>query len=332
LTDVLEIYLSRRRLSKESAYLYRLAARRWAEATGDPPLCELRLSEALAFPGYLAESGRAQASIARDMRHVQMLLNFAGPKNGRRSGPWDLGLFGFTPIYLRGKLQGLWPRSAPQLSESRRRENDPEGTSRPIWTPEQRRAVWEACRYARRPRLDEVSACQWWRCALDVATGSGLRRRTILALERSWLREASPGQWILDIPAWAVKSRRRTLIYANRLVRDAIAAMPTGDIVFPWPYRIRGEEPNWRPLHEEFQRIMNCAGLPAEARRGAGFHSCRRVAGDYLYCRDPAVARETLGHASEWVTRAHYTQAVSRALAGARVLEEFAEAELRGRS
>lgn len=325
LSDVLEVYLAFRRPADPGPYS--LAVRRWAEATGDPPLSGLQPHHVAQFISYLANLGLSHATVRRDVRHAQALMNFAGPRNGRgRSGPWELGLYGFVPIRAGG-VHGLWPRSAPELPRPAG-PKEVEGTARPVWTADQRRAVWLACAVAERPRLAEVSACQWWRSALDVATGAGLRRRTILALERTWLQEVSPGVWVLDIPGRAMKSGRRTIIYASRLVREAIVAMPTGDVVFPWPYRVHGTRPNWNLLHKEFQRIMQAAGLPAQARRGAGFHSCRRATGDWLYCRDPAAARDTLGHASEVVTRAHYTQAISRALAAAPHLEQLAELEL----
>jgi hypothetical protein len=315
LSEFLPVYVARRDLRRSEKRPLTAATRnslagavrRWIEYTGDPPLRAIPDGGYCDdFLGGLMARGIARETIRKECRQIQSLLDLAGPRGpGNKHGPVEFGLFGSD----QGRT-----RSAPAIDIP-----FPEGhAEKSFWSSADADAFRAACCWARRPRLQNCPAAVWWLAAIDVVQGTGIRRRTLLALQRDWL---DVDRRLLDLPGSAVKSGRRTVIYASRLVREAIARMPVGfsdKTVFPWPYTVG-------LIHVEFRRILSFSMVPQAKREKAGFHCLRRGLGDQLAARDRQTAQGALGHADWTTTREHYTQAATQALATGPALEQLAE-------
>ncbi len=307
-------------LSHDHQELLELVGRQWATATTDPYLYDCTERHCDLYLNWLRGRKLALETIRTRCRYCRILLHFARPQGEYQlvMPEWPFGLYGF--YCLQSLPLPPQPRNEPRMVSPASGDRD----ERPCWGREELSLFLKVCDQAKYPTGEGFSPEQWWRSILDVAAGTGLRRRTLWLLQRSWF---SPDGTILTVPADSIKSRRRTVIYCSDLVRRAVAAMPTGERVFPLPASIAAPG----LVHKEFRRLTALTEIPESRRYRAGFHSFRRGLGDRLWIEDPQDAKETLGHRSEVTTREHYSNMVRRAQAAGQSLETVAAEILAGR-
>lgn len=266
----------------ETLRAYKESVAHWAALTGDPPLGRISpktLSQFIAglaeLPGKKAGSKMAKATIAKHVRHVQPILDCAGPENkDNRAG---VGALEKTPYFQRVKV----PKQPP----------------RPEFSLEELGQLLDACSIAARPKIAHLTATAWWQALIVVIYNTGLRIGSCLDLRYDWIRTDGATGWAAIVPE-AIKHEQGRDVPLNSAAVSAMQTIRTSrDLVFPWDCRRRH-------LDDVFQSIKKAAGLPPAD--GRMFHAIRRLTSSQLAKQGPGVAQFVLGHAGLSTTKAHY--------------------------
>lgn len=255
----------------------------WAQATGDPPLKHLDDRDCDRFLTQIGE-GLSPNTVRKHARHVQHLLDWAGPRSrSNRRPPADDGLYGDDQ---RGR-----PRPAPYIEPPCEQYNGP----RPGWTVAEMDAILAACPSATRPRY-AADRTLWWRAFFTFAWNTGLRAESATLFAPAH----RDGEWA-NLPAAIMKRRRHGhRLYLNRHARAALNLVEPPDPATPyfaWPGSY-----SW--FYATVREISQQA-LPVD--RQLGTHACRRSLITWLMQRNPAVAKLMAGHCGRDVTLRHYT-------------------------
>ena len=258
---------------------YEGAIRQWVMLTRDPPLEEIDVEVLAGFRDTLGTLGgksplsrMSPNTIRKILRHVQTVLNKAGPADFRNRDA--AGLIDRVPWIRPPRMEERIPR---------------------IVTPGQFDAVYEAARNMDVPRVDGIDAASWWRALLAVTYNTGLRRGTLFTTKMehvNWEREC------LSLPARHMKSRRPQIVHLNPTALEHLQTIRTDrELVFPWPH-------SWRDYDRGFHRLQDLAGIPAADH--FGLHSIRKTLATMLWEESPGAAQFALGHLSAETTRRHY--------------------------
>lgn len=276
---------------------YRTAMRFWIRYTWDPPL---RLIDNLACAAFVEEDLAAETAgrtgvrspntVRKHCTALQMVLNLAGPQTKQHpQAASAYGLFGEDP-YGR-------PRQVPWFQKPPEREKPPDD----VLAIEEIERLLGACPRAVKPVVPECSAWKWWDSFIRFDYNTGLRRRGMLQFRRSWVKRQ--GDWgRIELPGRASKKGRPKLIFASPAALAIMDAMPTGDLVFPWPQSLVS-------FNRYRKKLWQMAGLPPDRK----LHSLRKAIGSELFSLDPKAAQLQLGHESESTTRRSYASAAARA-------------------
>ncbi len=143
---------------------YAEALRLWSQFS-DAELEAISTATLADFKAHLARRpGRngpcSPATVNKHLRHVQAVLNKAGP-----AGPGNRDALGLLPTIpwtkpLRAPLRA--PRHIP---------------------PDELARIYHACRHAKHPRLPHTSAKNWWQALVVVLYNTASRKGAVLALE-----------------------------------------------------------------------------------------------------------------------------------------------------
>ena len=268
------------------------ALRRWRFATGDPPVVNIdnqllrRYRDFLtACRGQEPGSKASPTTVRNGLIYIGRLLRKAGPPGLGNQDAADL-----VPKVPWVKL----PRETPKVPT--------------IVSVDQINAVYRQAAMMAIPSDPGIDPAAWWRALLVFAWNTGLRRRSIFALQWEWLDE--PGQRFV-LPPSAMKSARGAVVYCSAVVLDHLDAIRPADNsgpVFPWPYHLTH-------FGTAFHRLQYDAGIPRQNH--FGLHAIRRTLATRLYEVNPGAAQLALGHTNDAVTREHYVRGpeiIARAL------------------
>lgn len=268
----------------------RMVTKFWRLLTGDPPLSKIdapmlrNFTEAIGRTrGIRSCTRKSVNTVASYLTILQAILLKAGPP-----GPHNRDAAGIlaNPPWIRP------PRKVPM--------------PRTVVADEDFQAVYDATAIMDIPAVRGVKAAGWWKALLITSADTGLRARSLFALE--WSHVDLVGRQFV-LPPSTVKSRRTLVVPLTEVVVEHLRRFGVREgKVFAWPYVQRYF---WTVL----QRLEKAAGIPRE--RWFGTHTLRRTLATRLYEISPSAARLMLGHTAEEITRTHYvepTAIIKRAL------------------
>jgi integrase len=149
----------------------------------------------------------------------------------------------------------------------------------------------------------KATRAEWWTAVLNCAYWTGLRRSSILRIQRSHL-DLDTG-W-LSIPSRNMKTKRakrcRLAPTAIAAVERLVAKLPRREQLIFLPHPTLGH------LNRPFDEILSLAGVPLSRRRGMNrFHKIRRTAATAAYeAGGIAAASALLDHSDPRTTFRHY--------------------------
>lgn len=270
-----------------------IALRHWAAITRDPPLDEITRETGQAFLEGMKERKWRGEKIKRNtirkvIRHVQFILDYAGPPPRRERD--CLGLIDHSPYLPRPKGTRKEPTTYLVTEVGQ---------------------LLESTAYARQAaNLGGVPAETWWRALITFIYNTALRADTVLEITWEMVgRERS--NW-LKVPAEIFKGGEfEESFYLNRWASDAIAAVrrpaaPTQRI-FNWD--------GWPDTRSWFYACLRGftakSGLPMH-RQALRLHGLRRTLLTWITTQSvpgvPAgvIASLVAAHHGGNVTRDHY--------------------------
>lgn len=271
-------------LNRRTIVEYELSVRYWEAAVGPIGINAITRSHVDMYRRYVASlpgrRGRETISPYTIRKHVtnlrRLLVAASEPSYTGRYGPYGESLIRSAPVVPTPRV----PRRRPK----------------PTYSVDEVRRMLAAATSQRRPRLPGTTPAEWWRTILLTACYTGLRRGTLLALRKSWVK----GDRLL-IPAEAIKGHWSDLVVAltpdvSTAIR-AIRGVP-GDMVFGW-------QTDTRNLNRHLRAIYDRAGLDPE--RWYAWHGFRRyVASELTRVAGVETASRMLGHTHLSTTRQHY--------------------------
>lgn len=286
---------------KQTLAEYRSIVNLWAELTGDPPLAKIRsrtLSEFveadLLRPGKEPDATISPNTVRKHCTHLQMVLNLAGPRC--RDYPDAAKLYGLFGSDRYGR-----PRQPPLFRKPPERDKLPTDA----FTLDEVCQWLAVCDQATRPRVSSCRPPAWWRSLILFLYNSGVRIGAAIALRREWIHEHEAGWGWLELPPEAQKGSRPALVYLSPFALEALKAIPTVGLVYPWPHTAKH-------LHHVRRQMLAEAGI--DKGRRWGFHGLRKNLGSILWSKDPKLARMQLGHADEKTTLRHYASPSAQVL------------------
>jgi integrase len=269
-------------LQRNTRVMYDLCVKRWVLVTGDPPLDQITGETLARFRRFLMESpGGEPGSLASPstvqnyLRYISAMLGKAGPP-----GPGNRDAVGLIQVVPFIRLPRANPRPIRIVS--------------PHWLS----AVYDAAAAMVVPAIPGIEPGAWWQALLVVAYNTGLRRRTLFALD--WAHV----QWnerLFAIPAQHLKARRVQYVPLNDVVVEHLERIRRAEgLVFEWPH-CRSY------FNDTFKMLQWRAGVPMAER--FGLHQLRKTCATKLWEASPEAAQLMLGHTKADVTMRHYVQA-----------------------
>jgi integrase/predicted transcriptional regulator len=267
------------------------ALQRWKLVTGNPPLAKIDNALLRRYRDFCMEA-RGQTpgtkasptTVRNKLTYVQRLLRKAGPAGFRN---FDAAECIPRVPWVRLPRE---PRRVPQIVSDQHIS-----------------AVYRKADMLAVPEIPGVEPAAWWRALLVTVWNTGLRRRTLFALEWEWMRPVERQRFV--VPPEAMKSARGQIVHLPPIVIAHLNAIRTDrDLVFPWPY-------DMTHFNTMFHRLQYDAGIPRADH--FGLHTIRRTLATRLWRKEPKAAQFALGHTMDTVTREHYVQGpgiVARAL------------------
>ena len=265
---------------------YRTALRRWAAATGDPPLEKITVETLTLFRQFLercpGNKGRFKASthtIRKGLRHVLTVLNKAGP-----AGPRCRDAAGILP-------------STPWIRSPKAEDSEPRTVSLEILS-----AVYDAAACMDAPWVEGIKPPAWWKALIVLAFNTSLRRRTLFEMR---LDEISWNEHKILLGGERFKNRRRMTVHLNPIALEHLQTIraPRRELVFPFPFA----QGHFNTL---FHRLQMIAGIPK--KEWFGLHVIRKTAASILWDFAPQTAQLALGHSTAEVTRRYYVAGMEK--------------------
>lgn len=238
----------------------------------------------LEFEEYIAQRQKDKyrdkpiktVSLNNEIKILNTCFAKAGPKEPR--GPARAN-YGF--------LQ--WPPFMNQLEED---ELDPVAV-----TEDQIEMFSLAASFAKSPNIEGCTPAQFWRAALLLAIVTGLRRASLLAIERP-SDEVLRGDKILILPGSKHKTKNSLRIpLGSDAVVDVLMDLPTkeGEPILPWKSSRTGKPMSHGHFSNTMAEIQREAGIP-EDQRVLTKHF-RSTSGTLIYEEfNEEMAKKWLGH------------------------------------
>ena len=269
----------------------------WAKITGNPHLNEITKNTMILFVSEvrkeISQWTKEPISPATAHKHcsaLQSVLDYAGPKTEKNRDAKEVIPMppAFPPIRVYLNPTAKTP------------------------TKEEVEAVVKATEVAEYPKLPEISAPQWWRCAYLFLALTGVRKGDLLGMRWGHVRQWE-GMWCVVIPAEVEKTGVEKVIPLSTAAQDVLNQMPRGrpeDHIFQWPHSAS-------TFTRQRRKIVRQARL-SQFIRGT-WHAMRRFVATMV--QD---AQLVLGHTSAAITRLHY-QSMTRAASALEALGKEVE-------
>ncbi len=238
----------------------------------------------------------SRATTNKHLRQIAAIFNKAGPAGPKNRDA--LGILDFVPWTKPLREYRRLPRDVPDEILS---------------------AIYRATAAAEFPRLDGVTAADWWKALLASALILGFRRGGLLALRQSdvdWQRAE------IRLEAEADKCREERVKPIGQLVLRHLLRIRTADeLLFPWPH-------SERTFYRQWHRIQDAAGVKQQVT----VHDLKRACGSrFSRIASPWVVQRRLDHSSVATSQRYVnaseeeTRAVERIPLPAAFLEEFGQ-------
>ncbi len=283
-----------------NAKVYLKALDYWAQFTGDPPLHQIDDLLIAKFRHLLRTTpiGRrtkkllTEATVVKNLACIRAVLFRAGPDTDPKRP-------------AKGLLTKI-----PHLVIS----GPPHPLPRPRFSVDQARAMRAACdvmaersKFARKDQQGDggPDAPQYWRALLDTAYYTGLRRGTLLLLERNMIQRDEDGHR-LYVPGSAVEKTHKFSIKALRPeLLETLQGLPRSSTAperfFPWAF-------TKDHLLARHRKLQLAAGIAADETRD--FHAWKRThvkeVGRLGLDEAMRTAQRTGDHADRKTTEDHY--------------------------
>ncbi|MDO4584043.1 MAG: tyrosine-type recombinase/integrase [Planctomycetia bacterium] len=259
------------------------ALKYWVEVTGNPALCDIDKQTMINFVREMRAKTHygiplSSATIKKRCAALMSILSYAGPKTEKNRDAKELIPMppAFPPVHVYLNPTAKTP------------------------SKEEVQAVVKATEVAEYPKLPEISAPQWWRCAYLFLALTGVRKGDLLGMKWGHVRQWE-GMWCVVIPAEVEKTGVEKVIPLSTVAQDVLNQMPRGrpeDHIFQWPHSAS-------TFTRQRRKIVRQARL-SQLIRGT-WHAMRRFVATMV--QD---AQLVLGHTSAAITRLHY-QSMTRA-------------------
>lgn len=215
---------------------YTDALNKWDACHRETPLHQIDSLALASFKADLAESTcqrtqrpLAKATVNKHLRHVQAILNKAGPP-----GPNNRDALGLVE-------RVAWTKPLRQIKRRPR-----------IIPPQHLQALYAASSQARLPQLDDFDAGDWWRAFLVVAYNIGSRRTAILRLTQKsidWQRQEIDLDGDVD-KCWEDRAKPLN----TTVLRHLLKLRSDRPELFPWPY-------GWTAFYTQWHALNDAAGI-----------------------------------------------------------------------
>lgn len=296
LKDAVEAYLSGLRLAggkehQDQAKIILLRAVEWFSV--DQPHCkavlelsDLRtqaLTEFLAWrktcPGLRKGTKISQFTLGKEARYIRCLLNAIAED----TAAYDLPDGWSVPKVPKIKL----PKKIPQALEEPALE-----------------LVFEACKNAKLPEIEGITATQWWFTLLYLAYLTCMRRRALFSIPRP--TEAELDRMLLFLPAAFNKSNTDMFFPLTEMACTLIRSLPAqpGEPMFVWKSRTGSR--NFRSFYHQYAQMQSKAGI-AELQQSR-LHSLRKTGLTYMARAGVGMntVKEHAGHSDISITANYY--------------------------
>ncbi|MCC6126008.1 MAG: tyrosine-type recombinase/integrase [Pirellulales bacterium] len=257
---------------------YKVAVKKWAYLTGDPPVELITNSMLATFRDALPKiSGRrglkgSPNTVRSILQSIYTLLGKLGP-----AGPRNRDALGILQTIPWARP----PRKDIKLPV--------------IATEEQIAACYEAAACMDVPHIPGIKSPAWWKALLVLSWNTGLRYGSIFSARMEHLNWKDRQ---LILPSQCLKSRRPLIVHLNEAVMEHLVRIRTDrEMLIPCPWR-RDQFYFW------FGRLQEIAGISESER--FGLHNVRKSLATRLWEISPGAASAVLGHTAQAVTQQHY--------------------------
>lgn len=265
------------RKERETAFRY------WTKYTGDPRLSDLSDDTVDAFAAGLFQATTREGkklsdqTIRKHLSAVESVLLYAGPKSSKNKRA--VGLIAELPEFPQIKKRADVNNRTPTFAEFER--------------------IIKACSVARRPRLEGISAAEWFECAYLFLYATGVRYTDFLNARWEHIKKLQDIT-VLVIPSEKEKTHRERVVPLGRLALSVLNRMPRlGREEKIFLFDNDSEKATYKAIIRERHRIAKAAAVKPIL---ATFHAMRRLTATML---DPSVAAIVLGN-NPVTCRQHY--------------------------
>lgn len=254
----------------------------WAKFTGDPRLSDLSDDTIDAFAAGLFQVRRggrplSDQTIRKHLSAVESVLMFAGQKSSLNKRA--VGLIAEVPEFPVIKKRVDVNSRTPTFKEFER--------------------IIKACSVARRPRLEGISAAEWFECAYLFLYATGVRYTDFLNARWENIKKLQDIT-VLVIPSEKEKTHRERVVPLGHLALSVLNRMPRlGREEKIFQFDTDSERAVKKAIIRERRRIAKAAAVKPIL---ATFHAMRRLTATML---DPSVAANVLGN-NPVTCRQHY--------------------------
>ncbi len=283
---------TRKRQTKATIAERNTAMKYWISITGNPKLSEINDDIVDSFTDGLYKAVKpdgkqlSDQTIRKHLSAIESVLMYAGPQNDGLKRA--LGLIDHLPEFPSIKKRVDVNSRTPTIKEFE--------------------SILKACRVAERPKLEGITAPEWWECAFLFLYSTGIRYQDFIGAKWSHIKQIQNVKALI-IPPENEKTHRERIVPLNKLAQSVLNRLPrTGreDNIFQWDANYPGSV--YKGIVKERQRIAKAAFVKPIL---ATFHAIRRLTATML---DPAAAANVLGN-NPITCRQHYQTVVVAARA-----------------
>jgi integrase len=251
----------------------------WAQVFGLIPIEEVTAWHLERFRAILAERPGYRGKLSpntvrRHLRHLQSLLDAAGPTQRRRD-----------------QAAGLL-KQVPYVRPPRPVYRDPVAAEIAAVV-----ATYRAAEFAYFPQVEGLTPANWWRGAISMALSTALRLSQIRRLR--WQDIDWDQRRVIATAEVSRKSRRDAwLPLTDQAAADLLKIRRAdAELLFPWPH-------SSTVIWSHLKRLQKAAGI--DSRNYWGWHGLRRLVLSEITKSNAIAATQLAGHSRLETTARHY--------------------------